>query len=261
MSAARRFVIAPSTTPDSADFGRDALVETWRALVPQEALVVGGRGLRARLGLLGKETLELVGARESPDDRVSAGGLAVLWHRTHDAPRTAGPAAIVVTTSADCETSAEDLAAAVTAVAGELGLDSVRIVQLAERDAVATKQLVRAFRRMTDVLLSTVVHTGSVAETVAAFASGTVFVSHDDVAATIASSMLVPTVRPDAHRDLTELCHAVRTATPDVTAADTLRRARAEAFALDAWARGRMTTEDLRSTLAEPSRVDHLVGA
>jgi hypothetical protein len=39
------------------------------------------------------------------------------------------------------------------------------------------------------------------------------------------------------------------------------RAARALALALDAWARGRMSTADLHGAIADPTRVDELVGA
>lgn len=253
MPAARRFVTTPST--DARDFGRDALTETLRSLLPQDALVVGARGLRGRLGLLGKETVDLA-------DLSSVATLAALWHRELGVVLEGGPSALAVSVGADSTVTADALAAAATAVAGELDLGSIRVLQLAERDADATKQLVRAFRRVTEIPVSVVVHTGPVADTVSAFASSNLVVTHDATVAAIATSVQTPAVRIDDHTDITELYLAIRTATADPEAARVEdRSARTLAFALDAWARGRTSTADLHAAIADPARVDELVGA
>lgn len=253
MPAARRFVTAPST--DARDFGRDALIETLRSLLPQDALVVGTRGLRGRLGLLGKETVDLA-------DLSSVADLAALWHREHGALLEGGPSALAVSIGADSAVAAEALAAATTAVAGELELASIRVFQFAERDAAATKQLVRTFRRVTEIPVSVVTHTDSVADTASAFAACNLVVTHDAAVAAIATSVHTPAVSLDDHTDITELYLAIRTATSDPESARVDdRAARALALALDAWARGRMSTADLHGAIADPTRVGELVGA
>ena len=108
MPAARRFVTTPST--DDRDFGRDALTETLRSLLPQDALVVDTRGLRGLLGLLGKETVDLA-------DLSSVATLAALWHREHGMVLEGGPSALAVSVGADSSVTADALAAAATAVA------------------------------------------------------------------------------------------------------------------------------------------------
>lgn len=260
MPAARRLVAAPST--ESPDFRRDLLVETLLAVLPQGALVVGGRGLRGRLGLVGKETITVSLDSTNATDAVAVRGVAPLWTRDHAVALEGGPSVLAVTTGAGSRIAADDLAAAATAVAGEHELESIRIVQLADRDAAATKQLARAFRRLTDLPVAVVPHTGTVADTVSTIAATNLFVSHDDAAVAVARSLHTPSTSTDGHTDITELYLAIRTATSDPEAARIDdRSARALAFTLDAWARGRMSTADLHAAIADPTRVDELVGA
>jgi len=261
MPAARRLVISPST--ESPDLRRDLLVETLRAVLPHDALVVSGRGLRGRLGLVGKETVTLSLGAPAGADAIAVDALAPLWVRDHAVSLDGGPSVLAVSTGADSPIAADDLAAAATAVAGEIDLGAIRIVQLADRDAAATKQLARAFRRVTDLPVTVVSHTGSVPDTVATIAATNLFLSHDDTAVAVARSLHTPSASIVGQHDLTSLYLTIRAAAEhtDTAADDDLRGARALAFALDAWARGRMSTEDLRAAVTNPSRIDELVGA
>jgi hypothetical protein len=270
MPTARRFVHAPLT--GGADLARDVLTESWRAVLPHGVLVEQSRGLRGRLTLLAKETLTLTAEHEHEHahahgpDAIAAGTLARLWPGATDVTQTRGPSTVAVSTGGQGALSPDDLAAAVTAVAGESASAGVTVVQLADRDADAAKRLVRALRRITDLPVSLVAHEGGASATVAHMAASSVFVTHDETAAVLAETVRTATARTAGLRDVTEVFLAIRSAASVHTTASTgaataaTDRARSLAFALDAWARGRMSTEELRAAAADPSLVDDLVG-
>lgn len=268
MPAPRRFVTDAPTT--AVDFARDVLVESWRSLLPQDSLVVRRRGLRGRLTLLGADTVRLDTATAGPlgaDGRripgtIAAGSLARLWHRSHGFPLRAHADAIAVTAGDGQDARPDDLAAATVAVAGELGLRTVTVVRLHDRDAAATNELVRAVRRVSDLPVSSVVHARSTETTVAALASCALVVTHDDTAAAVTESLGTPTCRCAGDEDLTTRFLAIRAAATTVPAdSDASRDARSLAFSLDAWARGRVSTRSLFEAVAHPASVDDLVGA
>ena len=95
--------------------------------------------------------------------------------------------------------------------------------------------------------------------TVARLAACTRFVTVDPVAAAVARSVGVRTVRLDAADDLTALFTALQTGA-DLDRPDD-RRARDLAFALDAWQRGRSSTAALWSSVRRVDSTDDLVVA
>lgn len=271
MAAARRFVT--DIGPTCSAFARTVLLETWRALLPDTLPLARPLSLADRLRLVRAEVLDLTDASTvdtGSDGRIGAGSLAVLWHSVAgDVPvagvapsdEITGSGAVGVSVSAAVALGIDrdDLAAAVTATAGELGAARIVVFCLDPRDGRSASELVRAFRRITSLQVEIVVHDLSTDITVARLAACTRFVTVDPVAAAVARSVGVRTVRLDAADDLTALFTALQTGA-DLDQPDD-RRARDLAFALDAWQRGRSSTAALWSSVRRVDSTDDLVVA
>jgi len=269
MAAARRFLT--SLSPHLSDFGRDALVDAWRALLPADSVVAAPYGLRTRLRLVGTETIVLTGgyAAAQPDDRIPADSLVTLWNHAYRVAPSDDADALAVSTGTGVPLAPDALAAAATAVAGELGLSAVRVFRLDQDDVDATRELVRAFRRLTDLPVTVVAHAASVADTVTALSGCRLVVGHDETATAVAASIGLAVVRLDSVTDVTEAYLAIRAGAADpitgaagpISDATPSDGARTLAFTLDAWARGRLSTADLRAARTDVTRSSDLIEA
>jgi len=124
------------------------------------------------------------------------GDPALLWPVGRDMPTAAadGPMGVCVGSDPTSRFDVGDVAAAVTAFAGEQGMGSIRVFQLADADAASTKQLVRAFRHLTDLPVEVVRYAGSVSGTMRSIAECRGFVSERLHGAIAAVSLRIPTV-------------------------------------------------------------------
>lgn len=250
MAAARRFVTDISSSTSA--FARDVLLDAWRDILPDQMDLAAPLRITERVRLLGQERLTLTDASEQTSgDSVAAGSLAHLWNRAQTLTVADAPDAVGVSIGAGTDVDLDALAAAVTAVAGEQGVDSVRVIQLDPADADVSKRLVRALRRITDRSVSITAHAQSVELTATTIAGCRTFATHDHVAAVAAASMGVSTVTIDTGAEVTELYLALRGATLQSPGAESLL-ADSLAFALDAWRRGRLSTAELRARTAVP---------
>ncbi len=255
MPARRRLVADISA--DRSSFARSVLVEAWRALLPDTFDTAVPLSLRDRLRLGRAERLTLTDDTEptTDDGRVAAGALEVLWidhaAQTAAAPAPARGVVVTVTAALPLGRDSDGLAAAVTAVAGERDAPVITVVQLDPRDADSSRALVRAIRRMSTIPVEFAVHDISTDVTAARLVDAQLVLTADRTAEHVARSAGVPTVRLGRHDDLTELFVALH-APLDSVDLGLVRAARATAFALDAWQRHRIGTEELRAAVRSP---------
>lgn len=256
--AARRRIIA-DIAPERSAFARSVLLESWRALLPDTFDTVLPLTLRDRVRLAGSDRL-VVSDESGPaaGGRIAAGALELLWldHAADvDAvPSTPGGVAVSVSAAVDLALDVDDLAAAVTAVAGEQDAPRISVFRLDPRDADRSHDLVRAVRRISTVPVDLVAHDLSTDVTARRLLDSRLVVTVDRTAEHVARCAGVPTVRLGAHDDLTELYVALHAPLDSIDGAD-LRAARSTAFALDAWQRHRLGTTDVRVAVG-PSVTD-----
>jgi len=124
------------------------------------------------------------------------GDPALLWPVGRDLPtaQADGPMGVCVGSDPTTRFEIEDVAAAVTAFAGEQRMGSIRVFQLSDADAASSKQLVRALRQLTDLPVEIVRYANSVDETMRSIAECRGFVSERLHGAIAAVSVRVPTV-------------------------------------------------------------------
>ncbi|MFJ4220166.1 hypothetical protein [Curtobacterium luteum] len=263
MPARRRFIA--DIAPGRSAFARSVLLEAWRALLPDTFDTVTPLKLRDRVRLAGSERITLTDDIESTTPGSIAGGaLDLLWidHAADVAAVPSTPAGVGVTVGAEPDTglSTEDLAAAVVAVAGERDAASIVVFRLDERDHARSNEVLRAVRRMSSIPVTLVAHDISTDVTARRITDCALVVTDDRTVERVARSSGVPAVRLGARDSLTELYVALHDPRSDVGAA-ALEAARSTAFALDAWQRGRMTTDGLHASVRPVRLEDERVAA
>lgn len=257
MPARRRFIA--DIAPERSAFARSVLLESWRAVLPDTFDLALPLSLRDRVRLGGSERMVVSDALTATEPGVvAAGALDCLWidHAAGAAAFPSTPRGLGVTISAavDLGVGTEDLAAAVTAVAGERGASSISVFRLDERDSAPSRELVRAVRRMSSIPVELVVHDISTDITVQRFTDCHLVLTADRTAERVARAAGVPTVRLGSQDDLAELSVGLHAPRVGLDPAE-LRAARAIAFALDAWQRHRLTTDEARAAV-RPVAVD-----